>query len=140
MSDYNLVTDMVDMHTKFGVNKWVAQQVKEGNHENLKKFLQFRINFLEEELTETRDAVKAGDAEEIVDGLIDLVVIALGTLDAFDIDTHKAWKQVFWANISKDVGVKPTRPNPLGLPDLIKPKGWVGPSHIDNVGILPKAL
>ena len=36
----------------------------------------------------------------------------------------------------KNVGVKSTRPNPLGLPDLIKPVGWEAPSHEDNHGLL----
>ena len=36
------------------------------------------------------------------------------------------------------VGVKPTRPNKLGLPDLIKPEGWVAPDHTGNYGDLVK--
>jgi len=35
--------------------------------------------------------------------------------------------------------VKESRPNPLGLPDLIKPAGWVAPSHAANHGILSSA-
>jgi len=34
--------------------------------------------------------------------------------------------------MSKEPGVKESRPNPLGLPDLIKPEGWEGPNHEDN--------
>ena len=34
--------------------------------------------------------------------------------------------------MSKESGVKPSRPNPLGLPDLIKPEGWTGPDHSEN--------
>ena len=45
------------------------------------------------------------------------------------IDAHKAWHEVHKANMSKEVGVKESRPNPLGLPDLIKPEGWKAPSH-----------
>jgi len=37
--------------------------------------------------------------------------------------------------MSKKVGVKQSRPNPLGLPDLIKPEGWEAPSHNNNVGL-----
>ena len=40
----------------------------------------------------------------------------------------------------KQVGVKPERPNPLGLPDLIKPKGWKAPSHADNHGNISKSF
>jgi predicted HAD superfamily Cof-like phosphohydrolase len=76
------------------------------------------------------------DAEEIVDGLIDLCVVAIGTLDAFGIDAYKAWDEVHQANMSKEVGVKKERPNPLGLPDLVKPEGWINPSHGGNHGLL----
>jgi hypothetical protein len=60
----------------------------------------------------------------------------IGTLDAFGIDSEKAWDEVLKANMKKEVGVKETRPNPLGLPDLIKPEGWTAPSHEDNHGKL----
>ena len=38
--------------------------------------------------------------------------------------------------MEKEIGIKPSRPNPLGLPDLVKPKGWVGPDHKYTTGIL----
>lgn len=132
------VNDIAEMHSKYGVNEWVKRKVAEGDFDSLKKFLEFRISFLEEELAETRNALKNNDPEEIVDGLIDLCVVAIGTLDAFDIDAHKAWNEVHQANMSKVVGVKASRPNPLGLPDLIKPEGWKAPSHSDNHGLLKR--
>ena len=57
-------------------------------------------------------------------------------LNAFGIDAYKAWDQVHQANMSKEVGVKKERPNPLGLPDLVKPEGWINPSHSGNHGLL----
>ena len=42
--------------------------------------------------------------------------------------------------MNKEVGVKPGRPNPLGLPDLIKPADWVGPDHTNNTGILTRVF
>jgi len=126
------VKDIHDMHTKFGVREAVEKMDKD----QLLEFLAFRLRFLEEELNETRRAsgVQQRDNEEIVDGLIDLCVVAIGTLDAFDVDSYKAWDEVLKANMSKEVGVKESRPNPLGLPDLIKPEGWVGPDHTGNTG------
>lgn len=134
----NWVQDITDMQAKFGVHKWVATKIVENDFDSLRTYLQFRIDFLKEELTETSDAFEANDAEEIVDGLIDLCVVAIGTLDAFGIDAHKAWDAVLAANMAKEPGVKPSRPNPLGLPDLIKPTmethgyDWVAPSHKGN--------
>ena len=126
------VKDINDMHAKFGVHKWMDDNQSE--NEKLNKFLEFRLKFLAEELNETTLAFESKDPEEIVDGLIDLCVVAIGTLDAFGVDAYKAWDQVHNANMAKEPGVKESRPNPLGLPDLIKPEGWEGPSHKDNTG------
>jgi hypothetical protein len=138
----NWVKDIYDMHDKFGVHDWVEGELdrEDKDWSKLNKFLQFRLRFLEEELNETIKAAKEGDAPEIVDGLIDLCVVAIGTLDAFGVDAHKAWKEVHNANMAKERGVKESRPNPLGLPDLIKPEGWQGPNHDENTGHLTNAL
>lgn len=130
--------DIWDMHYKFGVHQWIMENIDD--KEKLSKFLEFRLNFLEEELTETRTAMKDKDPQEIVDGLIDLCVVAIGTLDSFGVDSQRAWDEVHRANMAKNPGVKETRPNPLGLPDLIKPEGWTGPEHDDNTGYLTHAL
>lgn len=134
--------DINDMHKKFGVHDWVREELNKEDKDwsRLNKFLQFRINFLKEELNETEEAFNNKDAAEVVDGLIDLCVIAIGTLDAFDVDAQKAWEQVHTANMTKERGVKESRPNPLGLPDLIKPEGWVGPNHDDNIGNITNAF
>jgi hypothetical protein len=128
------VKDIRDMQFKYGVHKWIHDN--KDNNDNLKRYLEFRIDFLKEELDETESALISMDSEEIVDGLIDLCVVAIGTLDAFGVDPYKAWDEVLKANLNKTVGVKPERPNPLGLPDLIKPEGWEGPSHEGNHGKL----
>ena len=131
------VKDINNMHEKYGVRPAIEKMTRS----DLRKFLNFRIKFLEEELNETKLAAHKEafvDAEEVVDGLIDLCVVAIGTLDAFGIDANKAWDAVLEANMNKEVGVKESRPNPLGLPDLIKPAGWVAPSHEGNHGDLKK--
>ena len=126
----NWVRDMNNMHAKYGVHRWVKN-----NPDKLNKYLEFRINYLQEEHDQTqRAAFIYEDPEEIVDGLIDLCVVAIGTLDAFGVDANAAWDQVLKANMAKEVGVKPERPNPLGLPDLMKPEGWQPPSHEGNTG------
>ena len=127
----NWVNDIKDMHHKYGVHEWVKN-----NPEKLEQLLHFRVSFLKEEFDETFKAVGEKDAEEIVDGLIDLCVVAIGTLDLMGVDAHEAWHVVNKANMAKEVGVKESRPNPLGLPDLVKPEGWVAPSHAGNHGLL----
>jgi predicted HAD superfamily Cof-like phosphohydrolase len=136
----NWSRDIAEMHEKYKVNDWVNKKIAQGDMESLKTFLGFRINFLIEELVETQKAYAENDPEEVVDGLIDLCVVAIGTLDAFGVDANVAWDQVHKANMSKQVGVKESRPNPLGLPDLIKPAGWVPPTHKGNHGLLTVTL
>ena len=133
------VNDIHQMHKKYGVHDWVEKN--KGNKELMSKYLEFRLKFLQEELDETRAAAfMDSNPEEIVDGLIDLCVVAIGTLDAFNVSAHDAWLQVHDANMTKEVGVKESRPNPLGLPDLVKPEGWKGPSHRNNHGYFSNAV
>jgi len=132
------VNDMYMMHNKFGVRDWF--EANKDNKDLMRKYLTFRLLMCQEELSETMAAVNNGDAEEIVDGLIDLCVFAIGTLDVFGVDAKAAWDQVYEANMVKSPGVKPGRPNPFGLPDLLKPSGWTPPTHEGNHGDFEKAL
>ena len=144
------VADIAAMHNKFGVNPIIRTL----EPEKLQMFLKFRLDFLREELVEayaaagytvkfevqTHQPPKPEDAEHVVDAMVDLCVVAIGTMNAFDVDAYEAWNRVHGANMQKEPGIKPSRPNPLGLPDLIKPAGWVSPTHVDNVGLLPRAF
>lgn len=132
MSDW--MQDIMDMHKKFLVN----DTMKKLDAEKLLAFLNFRYEFLLEELTEMKDGIDRADADLIVDSLIDLAVITLSTLDAFEINADVAWERVHSANMTKIPGVKASRPNKFGLPDLIKPPGFTSPTHHDNIGLLEK--
>jgi hypothetical protein len=135
----NWVQDIAEMHRKFGVN----EVVRNFDDDKLKKFLEFRIGCLQEELDELKEAKSADDA---VDALIDLVVFAIGTLDSYNVVTYEAWDRVLVANLVKEVGIKEGRPNPWGLPDLLKPTmethgyDWVAPTHADNVGLFAQVF
>ena len=128
------VKNITDMHLKFGVHEWINKKIEEKDYYSLHEFLQFRLRFLDEELHETKEAVKYRHADDIVDGLIDLCVIAIGTLDILGVNANQAWNRVHRANMAKEVGQKESRPNDLGLPDMIKPDDWIGPDHKDNTG------
>lgn len=117
-----------DKHYRFDVSEF--------SPEKLKLLLEFRKNFLKEELQELEDNMD--NPEEIVDALIDIIVVSLGTLTMFKVDADKAWNEVLTANMNKEVGIKEGRDNPLGLPDLFKPAGWQPPSHKGNYGLLEK--
>jgi predicted HAD superfamily Cof-like phosphohydrolase len=131
-------SDINAMHEKFGVKEWF--EANKDNKDLMDKYLKFRLAMCKEELDETMDAIDARDPEEIVDGLIDMCVFAIGTLDVFGVDANRAWDAVYGANMAKNVGIKEGRPNPFGLPDLMKPEGWEAPSHEGNHGDVKKAL
>ncbi len=136
------VADMHAMHAKFGVPEALAKL----DDDKLRTFLKFRIDFLQEELNELKATMEedyknpGSRADDAVDALIDLSVIAIGTLDLFKVDAYEAWARVRDCNLQKVVGQKPNRPNPLNLPDLCKPLGWIGPQHADNVGLLSRVF
>lgn len=136
MSDW--AYDIHMMHNKFGVKEWF--EANKDNKELMDKYLRFRLSMCKEELDETLDAIENKDPEEIVDGLIDMCVFAIGTLDVFGVDANKAWNAIYEANMTKSPGVKEGRPNPFGLPDLIKPSDWQAPDHKSNHGDLNKAV
>lgn len=128
----NLAKDIFQFHEKFGVHDIIDKMSKE----QLKKYLQFRVDMIKEEVKELQDAVDAGDVEGIVDALVDIDVFTIGTADAFAVNYNVAWDEVMKANNDKKPGVKAERPNPFGFPDMIKPEGWKEPSHKGNHGIL----
>ena len=136
MSDW--ANDIYIMHNKFGVKEWFDKN--KDNKDLMATYLKFRLSMCQEELGETLDAFDNKDPEEIVDGLIDMCVFAIGTLDVFGVDANKAWDAIYEANMSKESGIKPGRPNPFGLPDLIKPADWQGPDHEGNHGDFANAL
>jgi predicted HAD superfamily Cof-like phosphohydrolase len=121
----SIVGDIYTLQAKYGFN-----------HEPLDiQKLRFRGEQIEEELSEFGEAVNQGDAEGIVDALIDLTVFALGTLAIAGVDIQEAWDEVHFANMAKERGVKPGRDQSEGW-DLIKPKDWRAPDHANNTGFL----
>lgn len=125
MMETNMVRDMKDLYKKYG---FFDEEF------DLKKLV-FRMELLQEEFEETTQAVVDLNAEEVVDGLIDLIVIAIGTLELAGVNTHKAWNEVMRANFEKQRGIKPGRENSGGF-DVIKMPDWVPPSHMNNHGAL----
>ena len=78
----NWVQDIRDMQEKFGIQEWMQDP---DNADKLFEFLRFRLDFLKEEYEETQQAFAAADPEELIDGHIDICVIAIGTLLAFGV-------------------------------------------------------
>lgn len=94
--------------------------------------IQFRVDFLDEELNEICDAINDQNLEGILDGLVDLVYVALGTALTFGFDFHEAWERVQRANMEK-VAVKNTNGEGRHKTDVVKPEGWRPPRFSDLV-------
>lgn len=123
------IFDLVNsMQEKFGVHKSASEM----DSETFWKFIEYRVNVqIREELEELLEAIRTRNAEEIFDALIDIDVFQKTVVDVLtDKETYlEGFKRVMEANLAKEPGIKPGRPNPFGFPDLIKPEGWVAPTH-----------
>lgn len=125
--------DIQLMHAHYGITKFI----KSADIQTKKHYLDFRLGFIKEEYTELVKAYQAKNSNELVDALIDILVVTIGTLDTLGIDIDKAWDDVYKANMSKVIGENKKRTYKMeGLPDLVKPEGWTAPDHSNNTGDL----
>ena len=124
-TDYDVAHDLFNMHKQF-----CFHDVKL-NKEHLKG----RLDFIQEELNEAYKALDENNAPDLVDALIDIDVVSIGTLDLSRVNYLKAWELVRRANCSKQPGKNNKRHSMQGM-DLTKPVDWIPPDHSDNVGIL----
>ena len=68
MSDW--ANDIYMMHNKFGVKEWFEKN--KDDKDLMRKYIMFRMLMIGEEYQETLSAINNSDAEEVVDGLIDM--------------------------------------------------------------------
>ena len=123
--------DVIDFHEKYKINY-------EGPIRNLEsKTGAFRAARLMEEANEISDAQAVGDIEGQLDGIIDLIYIALGTAHLMGFSPEamqEAWRRVHAANMAKEL-CSPTNPGKYGAlgdkQDIVKPKGWQPPVLTD---------
>jgi len=79
-----------------------------------------RINHIEEEMEELRQAVVAQDLPAIADALVDLVYVIKGTALAMQLPWDMLWADVQRANMTKEY-------DPTAAKIAVKPKDWQGP-------------
>jgi len=113
--------DIAGMHQKFGMTYNLKPQAL--NHETLMA----RAEFIQEELDELKQAIAHNDYFETIDALVDIVVVVKGTAAMMGLRWSKHWDEVHRANMTKERGRNPKRPDLKE--DLVKPMGWAGPSH-----------
>ena len=78
-----------------------GQEVKKKPSLNSDKINNLRINLIEEELNEFKDAISKKDLKEIADALTDILYVTYGAGHAFGINLDKCFEEVQKSNMSK---------------------------------------
>lgn len=114
--------DLAQFHQKF--------KMPENNHPTLltRDLMDFRLNFLGEELSETIDAYDEGNLAKVADGLVDLVYVAIGTAELMGLPWEKLWNEVHGANMKKERAERAGDSKRGSTFDVIKPEGWMPPN------------
>lgn len=121
----SMYEDVADFHFKFGIPVAGSGPCKMPAAD----IIEYRTKFLEEELTEFKDACAEDNLPEAFDALMDIVWVAMGTAHYFGMPWDEGWAEVARANMDR---VIVTRENcPLGKRyrrDMVmKPPGWKPP-------------
>jgi len=91
-------------------------------HIPTEKYKKLRTSLISEEVNETLKAIEEDDLVEIADGIVDSIVVLLGTAVTYGIDVRPIWDEVHKTNMAKKDG--PVREDGKKL----KPEGWVAPN------------
>ena len=78
-----------------------GQEVKNKAEFPEEKIVKLRLNLIQEELDEFREAVKKKDIKEVADALTDILYVTYGAGHAFGIDLDSCFQEVQNSNMSK---------------------------------------
>lgn len=114
----NLFEDIREFHVKFGLEY--------NGHPRLlpEDVSDFRKKFMQEELDEYLEGEELDDKEKMLDALVDLVYVAIGTAYFHGFDFNEAWRRVQEANMAKVRCERPGDSLRGTTWDVIKPPGW----------------
>jgi predicted HAD superfamily Cof-like phosphohydrolase len=118
--------DVYDFHRKFELPR------PEGFRPLSYELFKFRQRFLQEELDEFIEAYNRQEHEKVLDALVDLVYVAIGTAVMMGADFNAAWRLVHEANMLKVRAVRAEDSKRMTTYDVVKPHGWKAPdlSHL----------
>ena len=81
--------------------KTFGQEVKEKPSLSSDKINKLRLDLIEEELSELKEAMKNNDLLEVADALTDILYVTYGAGHAFGINLDKCFEEVQNSNMSK---------------------------------------
>ena len=92
MSNFNKVKTFMSTY---------GQDIKEKAAFPKNKIVQLRINLIEEELNELKEAIKNNDIVEVADALTDILYVTYGAGHSFGVNLDKCFDEVQRSNMSK---------------------------------------
>lgn len=92
MSNFNKVKAFMDAY---------GQDVKEKAEFPENKIVQLRIDLIEEELNELKEAIKNKDIVEVADALTDILYVTYGAGHSFGVNLDECFDEVQRSNMSK---------------------------------------
>ena len=81
--------------------KTFGQELKNKSELSTEKINKLRVNLIEEELDELKQAIKEKNIKEVADALTDILYVTYGAGHAFGIDLDKCFDEVQNSNMSK---------------------------------------
>ena len=108
--------DVWNFHLKFGIHMSPRPSLPPT------EVIELRGKLIREEIAETLKALEDCNLAELADGIVDSIVVLLGTAVSFGIDIRPLWDEVHRANMEKVGG---------GLRSdgkIMKPPGWRPPN------------
>jgi predicted HAD superfamily Cof-like phosphohydrolase len=120
----DVFSDVAAFHEKFGVAGRAAPGFL------LRSDTEHRLDFIEEEWRECWEALSDGDLPAFIDGHIDLIYVAVGTLVKMGLTPKQfaaCWQEVQRANMAK-VAIP-------GQWKIGKPEGWTPPDITGALGL-----
>lgn len=119
------VSMVKEFNEKFGLADGSTDLLTNDEH-----LAQFRIKFLQEELSEFHHAASFKNRVDMFDALLDLAYVVYGTALSMGI-TPEMWMAGFYAvhsaNMTKERAKSASQSKRGSAYDVVKPAGWVGP-------------
>jgi len=109
--------DLVDFHEQVVLDNFPKQPYIPNEQKKL-----LRGELIIEEIRETLDAIDKNDLVKIADGIVDSIVVLLGTSVTYGIDIRPVWDEVHKTNMAKKGGKLRADGK------LLKPEGWKPPN------------
>ena len=111
----NWIQDVKDFHYKYNQLIKVIPEIPDNNVKYL------RMKLIAEEYNEVMESLISDDMIEIADGIIDCIVVLIGTAISYGIDLKPIWDEIHKTNMKK-VNKE------SGSSKVQKPVGWQKPN------------